>query len=775
MIYQMDLIKSKNEKFGLTGNFGYYTFGKFDYINLKKWTINDFKNISSIYQNIDEIQGDILKRTFVLYSENVNDDSFFNIEEEYLFFIFLDLTDKLKFEEIKKVIHKINNNLKIFKTIDSFNALVCIKTRSYQEGENFILKLNSLKVNENKIVTYSYSIFTINPFSKKLNCEELLLIDMHLRINDFSEYEKFQTKLYNIYDKNDINITQHLGVSDIIVRLSNITMSNFVSNIIMNEELGNFQIDFISSTNTKFSHNQDIQNTFDIIRKSDIKSDVLFEAPRKFSKVNSIEELKRMLVKDKNKYEYYSKEYYTTIIMILSSLKQMEDNIYTNFLYKSIITSLDLFITYIHEEVSIEQIEELMSEKRLCEYIKGIESIIQCSSRSTLKSFDEPLNFDTVHYVPPLLIAFYNLLLKDLTDDFNENHTFLISPTFDTHVKVLPVFDNITPIENRVLLILIPNKLFFCPKELCPILIHEVGHYFGDTIRDRKLRYYNFYNSLLYFFRIKVLGEVNAVLDSESIKDKATDICVSFLSNYLSDKYFNEDYLNNEDNLYLDILIPKIKEAMVDFFENYKFDMIDKVMQMFIKNNYTENILKWKKMFIEECDKLVRTKLSPSSFTVKDIVDALEDIFKESYSDIFAFTILRINKEEDIDYIYKNCLNRYYYFEKEPDYINLRKKIIYDTISDEKNKIERNEEREDISKSDKLVFWNNEYDLFNIDDCYYNLLIFLNKSKKKLEEINNDNIEMVQRIYNMLCDENKSILDKLEIIEDYVNYKKIYK
>lgn len=775
----MDLIKSRNEEFGLPSlNKKYYfTFGKFDYIYLDyKCEIEHLEEIGSLYQNIDEDEGDILKKTFVLYSDNENDD-FFCIDGEYLFFVFLDLTESLKFENIKDSILRMGDNIRVYKTIDSFNALVCIKTKSYQEGEEFILKINSLKINGNKIVTYSYSIFAINPRSKKLNSKEELLIDMHLRINDFSDYEKFQKKLCNIFDKDKIRITQHLGVSDIIVHLLNVTMPDFINSIIMNEDLKCFQVDFISSTNTKFSHNLNMDNVYDIINKYNLKKDICPDKTREFPKVNSIENLKQMLHKDRKKYEYYSEEYYTTIVMILNSLKQIEHNSCTNFLYKAVINSLDLFITYIYENVPCEQIEELMSEERLCEYIKALESIIQCSSRSILKSFDEPVNFDTVHYVPPLLIAFYNLYLKDLTNDFSENHTFLISPTFDTHVKVLPIFDNIAPMESRVLLILIPNKLFFSPKELCPILIHEVGHYFGNDIRDRKLRFHNLFNSLLYFFRIKVLENTNKVLDEkidESIKENVIDICISSLHKFLLNKYFNEDYLENNDNLYLDILIPKMKEAMVDFYRNKKLDIVNKVMTMFIERDYDYNILKWKRIFIDECDNLTKIKINSFDFTIEDVVLALEDIYKESYSDIFSFSILDIKDEKNIDYIYRNCLNKYYYLKKEPDYISLRKKIIYDVFNDEKSKTDTDNIPENLDQDNKQFDWKSEYDLFNIEHCYDNLLRYLKESRRNLELKEKKNIIIVQEVYSILCNEQKSILDKLETIEKYVIYKNMY-
>lgn len=129
------------------------------------------------------------------------------------------------------------------------------------------------------------------------------------------------------------------------------------------------------------------------------------------------------------------------------------------------------------------------------EFIKGLNVYVQNATHSD-RQFTQTLNFDIKIYSAPVKItAFYNAFIYRLkrhlsfscTDEIKHTYEFLTCLGVADNLKVLELFKNVVDTQ-RLFLVNIPEHQAYNPRQMLVMLAHEVGHFVGQTVRDRERR-----------------------------------------------------------------------------------------------------------------------------------------------------------------------------------------------------------------------------------------------------------------------------------------------
>ncbi len=214
------------------------------------------------------------------------------------------------------------------------------------------------------------------------------------------------------------------------------------------------------------------------------------------------------------------------------------------------------------------------------EFIKGLNVYVQNATHSD-RQFTQTLNFDIKIYCAPVKItAFYNAFIYRLkrhlsdscTDEIKHTYEFLTCLGVADNLKVLELFKNVVDTQ-RLFLVNIPEHQAYNPKQMLVMLAHEVGHFVGQTVRDRERRLKHariiMAKMLVVYFRDFLRQEITDENEWQSLQ---TDAFLTELEKSLRKQI--EVYLNKlEDREYLTTVKfvgINSEEDVTDFLRKYK-------------------------------------------------------------------------------------------------------------------------------------------------------------------------------------------------------------
>ncbi len=176
--------------------------------------------------------------------------------------------------------------------------------------------------------------------------------------------------------------------------------------------------------------------------------------------------------------------------------------IYESFLH--FVSYMKAEIEKIDEDSKMPDLQEWKIAKGYDKYFAALNTLVN-STMHTEKQFVQTTGFNAVFYsVPPKIMAFYNAyiyrikqLLKD--NDCSEQYSFLIYPSFSSTISVERIsLDEIPPCD-RILTVTINEKSLYDIESVMYQMVHELGHYVGNELRCRNVRYEKIKETLLRF------------------------------------------------------------------------------------------------------------------------------------------------------------------------------------------------------------------------------------------------------------------------------------
>ncbi len=141
-----------------------------------------------------------------------------------------------------------------------------------------------------------------------------------------------------------------------------------------------------------------------------------------------------------------------------------------------------------------EEAEEFAENECLYDFIHKVSMTLHGTLRTDIQFFQIRDFNAVVHYAPAKLRAYYTLLVFMISVHMKEisletkKHSYIFCPGMFKDIAVKQLRDHPADME-RLMLITVPERYLYFPKNLSIILAHEVGHLAGEKIRKREKRH----------------------------------------------------------------------------------------------------------------------------------------------------------------------------------------------------------------------------------------------------------------------------------------------
>lgn len=414
-------------------------------------------------------------------------------------------------------------------TIDKNDFVVCLKSKDYKKVVEAIKQLHSVGGD----VVYSYSIFSI--YSKVLEAMEeekypdiftqtidsiclkgitnsfdpLHSITLDMKYREFCEnlverlYEEEKAagqevdyKIYDILGDNDFRlIARHVRLGALL--------KQFASGGLLSYKEKKFRFYLFSSNlvlNTLTPHYNKIGK--DYKEDSIDRMEMEFVAPLCDKLQKRMKQIADVVLSaaDMSSANEKIMTFSYAIWQLLQSLKPLEIAPTKKYDFWSLYKPLSLMIDILEEKMEIMNGEQrdfkydISENVEIYDFIHKISMTLHGTLRTDIQFFQIRDFNSIVHYAPAKLRAFYALWVLKLSEFYNDfsevknQYSFAFSPGMFRETSVKQLFINYDE-KKRMMLITVPERHLYSPKWLSVILAHEVSHFVGYKVRNRKLRH----------------------------------------------------------------------------------------------------------------------------------------------------------------------------------------------------------------------------------------------------------------------------------------------
>lgn len=647
---QMNYFCYEYKRINKDGHF--FSLGNFDDISINELKIENKAGdltpiIEKYYKNKIKCNienKDILNQTFIIFKklketqENQYKQFCENNKWNFQFITFVyaknSLNEYTTFEEeYKKYLELEDDNTIIFDTLDNSSFISIIKTKTYQEGLEKILKL-SFKYSDN----YCFSIVTLN--NKYNECDEERI---NLKINlTIKNYREMMLSINDIFSEND-GIGYNLGNTDIYF-LKNITVKQmydlFKGIVCKSNELNQI----IFSIQTNITKNMEL---IDLITEDYDNPDNYYENKQTilknfFEKLESLSSVNSIVW---NEYLYH-------LYSLIMNLKQINTYNYCDLAYITILPSLKILMKKLDEIIN----DNIITANLLVDYyryLNDVRDVVKLVANSSYHTHHDSMSCIDSNEICGKLVAFYNIFTYNIVQIFSrENNVkdkfaygFLVVPQLYERIEVHVLNDTKDP-EDRLLLVKVPIYQLYNISMVLITLAHECGHFIGDKLRNRESRLETINNVICNYCAEIVFPNCNdkayqkvknlfLVIIKNKVKDLEKKGDVEYLSAY-------EDKIRNELINYLIENEKKIFKELINGYEKYVYKMYNDNDPSLKEKNYVE-LINLKKDFTNEISNNYVKLYSDSNYTLKVLTGVFFSILRECFADLFAINLLDLS------------------------------------------------------------------------------------------------------------------------------------
>lgn len=804
----------------------YLSFGSYDGLSVSRNVLDDNKSdlLKIWFESVKdtfEMKGGYSSQAMYLFSDADNgaDEAFWsNSDYSILFLITIQLNARDNYlekisKEIEKHIKKFCENMQIpaivtsYLMLDENDILLAIKCNNYKLGKIVTSSLhrkdNGIVILENiYYVSYSFTITGIKETEQGANIDGLpdychiQLVERYPgAIKDISNTSKLK-------DATDIENYPIFGRDDEILRFKPKSWPGILS---LYRDGGPFYNDDdyrnrLLSVSTRFLCEVEEKIIFG---NGKITSGAMNEEERKDTICNQLRKrIERLYENNINKLSennghallYNSCACYKAIWQILNSIEKFESKVFPDYIYISIFAPLTMLIEKIVEKVDVDiqnsmlNIGYLENIKEIYSFLAAINQISQNLIRAERQFMQIPELNANCYNIPIKLHTFYAAFVDNVKNYLNKyfgtgnRYEFTLYPGMNEQLNVRRVF--YSSLDNkRLLLMKIPEKQVFDLNHLMICLCHEVGHFVGSSLRQRKKRYETIKMALARMICL------HAYVNKE-IKRFITKTGLDYLCNFTYkdivqcidmqkkkvDKVEEQgfDTILHSENL-KPILIQGINFFIADTMR-YNNDDFDFIFVRYMEEKYEsgincDDIEKMKEAY----DDSVRSyffaiqsnmNLEGSSISVENMVARLISLTKESFADLISVLILDLEFKDYCQSIFKS-LSEYEIKDISTSDLVIRVTLVAVAMTVELEDEENNMCYEKRWNSNEIVIWKNEETNQNIKtflDKVWEYLYYAGKDYidrdlefdqpdsvfKRLENIDADTVLSVFRDYELL-------------------------
>lgn len=417
----------------------------------------------------------------------------------------------------------LNDKCKVYSyaTVDKNDFIVCIKSRNYENTVEAIKHLHQSQLNS---IVYSYTIFAISNkllavFSESeyrdLYEEKISSICLKGVTNSFDPKKLFSldrkyshycrqlvTALYGeICETDDHRLYDILGEDDFRLIARDVSLGKLLEQLRPEGLLHHKEYPFYLFTANLILNTQTGES--DPLQPSDIDTITRhmrenFQTPLCSSLQASIQYMKRAMADQQDDMIEKINTLCHAIWQLLQSLKALEKAPTKKYDFLTLYQPFEVFIRIMEEKFQQyfnEDRSAFAETDEIYEFIQKISMTMHGTLRTDIQFF-QIRDFNVIiNYAPAKLRAFYAFWTLRISYFYNmiapakNRYSFVLAPGMYKEVCVSELFMEVDT-DKRLMLIMTPERFLYSCAQFMLILSHEVSHFVGHTIRNRRERHY---------------------------------------------------------------------------------------------------------------------------------------------------------------------------------------------------------------------------------------------------------------------------------------------
>ena len=265
-------------------------------------------------------------------------------------------------------------------------------------------------------------------------------------------------------------------------------------------------------------------------------------------------------------------------------------------------------------------------KESVCEFSNSVNSVIYHTVHSNQFFLMKPGYTGTTFLIPVKLCLMYLWVVQKeivVLNDADHMYSCLLTPGLESRPETTLINMGLSE-KDRLIHFSSSQRSLYMPRHFMIILTHEIAHYVGDKIRNRRLRLKNIIKTLAYFLAEKIVPEKLLEQEVSTGMTEDIDFCKEMKEKIqlgCAISIWKEFEQKEEEDFHATKIIPYLEKLCIDILA--KNGEIDKVGRF--EENRERALVEQK-----ELDK-----------TIHDLVQ----VYREIFSDIAVFCILKQEKE----------------------------------------------------------------------------------------------------------------------------------
>lgn len=195
--------------------------------------------------------------------------------------------------------------------------------------------------------------------------------------------------------------------------------------------------------------------------------------------------------------------YHLALIQTLNTLTQYERFNLSNDIFYLLYPSFWLFEKQLKKAIDDEshtEKDEIIKES-ICKYLDSVNSVIYHTIHTDQMFLMVPGYSGTTFAIPIKLCLFYSWFIREVITLINDSNQYkyacLLVPVMESKPQTGTISLGL-PHGNRLIEVRLSQRSLYMPRDLMIILAHEIAHYVGENIRNRKKRMENIIKTLAF-------------------------------------------------------------------------------------------------------------------------------------------------------------------------------------------------------------------------------------------------------------------------------------
>lgn len=567
---------------------------------------------------------------------------------------------------------------------DNFDLLIAIKARSYEAGADAIYGLYQegslvLESGRRYVVKNSFSVFAMKQdIINKLEeyhiagaVEEADIRIIERQGGGSAAIEKELKSCHKSILNND-NCTrkQILGEEDEIISFRQIPWSVFLS--FYKDEEG-----IINNTN-EYYQKYLLGTITTIARKAPAWPAEITEYKAESEPEEKVysQYIEKMLERLKGIRENQNIDWGKELDVIVNALSKFRQPVFSDYVFLTIMRPLDCLLDLSLKTAQMGKSVVIENRQYIFDFIKNLNMYAQNVIGSD-RGFIQTMDGDGKAYaIPVKLNAFCNAYIfqicKLLNRPINEEgkkeenarfieYNFWAVPGITDRVRVKEVCWRICK-ERRLIRVEIPEHEYYDLQRMMIILSHEVAHYVGRGIRERKWRYKSFLRAIahvyIYYVRQQYYVHMNEYPYNSDISARLEERMASLLEIVL-EREENEKYLEEKNDLqYKEEAVVEIARKeneeykyYISFIHKYITGAMASIAELGMENIFAPVLYRMqdeeKKEFLINLDEITygfiyKYEEGSTLLSLSTMVERLTMVYEECFADLMSILLLQM-------------------------------------------------------------------------------------------------------------------------------------